>query len=99
MFEGRFCIVRTNSSGVQAGVVREHTGRQVVLTEARILWDWNADDKKPRTNTIYEISLRGVSEQSNVSEPVAESVLLDAITIVPCTPESEANLRRSRWRK
>ena len=38
---GRVCMVRTYSAGVFIGTVAERDGREVTLTNARRIWDWD----------------------------------------------------------
>lgn len=40
MFEGRYCIVRGDRSGVYAGVLKARQDREAVLTAARKIWYW-----------------------------------------------------------
>jgi hypothetical protein len=35
---GRYCMVRTQSAGVFAGVVQSREGGEIVLTDARRIW-------------------------------------------------------------
>jgi hypothetical protein len=88
---GKYVIVRTYSAGVLCGVLKEIYGRVVVLTDASRIWRWQG------ANTLNEIALRGCAENSRISEPVPEIMLTEAVEVIPCLPESEANLRRPRW--
>jgi len=97
MFEGKFVIVRTYSAGVHCGVLTAINGTEVVLTNARRIFQWKADNIKPRTNTLNEIALRGVSRESRVSQPVDEILVTQAIEVIPCTKEARENLENSRW--
>jgi hypothetical protein len=91
---GKFCVVRTFSAGVHMGTVAYHSGREVMLTDARRLWRWRG------ANTINEIAIRGVDENySRISEPVAEVLLTEAVEIIPCAKDAQANLTRTRWGK
>ena len=40
MFEGRYCIVRGDRSGVYAGVLKARQYTEAVLTDARKIWYW-----------------------------------------------------------
>ena len=87
---GKFVIVRTYSAGVHTGYLREVAGTTVILAEARRLWSWSS------AFTLNEAALRGVGESSRISEPVPEIYLSQAIEVIPCSKEAEANLKRSR---
>jgi hypothetical protein len=87
-----YTIVRTTSAGVHVGVVTSRKGTEVVLTDARRIWRWNG------ANSLSEMSIRGVSDDySRISEPVTEITLTQAIELIPCSKEAQANLTRSRW--
>jgi len=88
---GEFVLVRTDRAGVHFGTLAEFSGRCVVLTRAGRIWNWQG------RNTLHEIALRGVGRGSKVSEPVAEIYLLDAIEVIPCTPEARSNLEAAKW--
>lgn len=90
---GKYVVVRTYSAGVHVGVLTGHIRREVSLRHARRIWRWDG------ANTLNEMSLRGVGDQSRVSEPVEEIILLDAIEIIPCAKEGEDNLRAAKWAK
>ena len=76
--EGKYVVVRTYNAGVHVGVLANRAGQEVVLTDARRVWNWQG------RNTLHEIALRGVGSGSRVSEAVP-SVLL---TASPCVSSS-----------
>jgi hypothetical protein len=43
-FIGKYVIARCYSAGVHAGIVASVDGENVVLTDSRRLWSWNAKD-------------------------------------------------------
>lgn len=88
---GRYVVVRTYSAGVHVGVLQTLEGREALLSDSRRIWRWHG------ANTLNEISLTGVSVQSKVSAPVSEILLTEAIEVIPCTSEAEANLRAAKW--
>lgn len=87
---GRFVIIRTRSAGVHTGFLLEWSGTAVQLGEARRIWSWAG------AFTLNEIALRGCAEESRISEAVPLIALTEAIEIIPCTPEAQDNLVRSR---
>lgn len=89
---GQFCVVRCYAAGVVCGIVEEASGQAVKLTDCRIIHRWRG------ARTTLELSLHGADEEwTRISEPVATHYVLDAISVTPCTPKAEKNLRKSRW--
>lgn len=89
--EGKYVVVRTYSAGVHVGVLANRAGQEVVLTDARRVWNWQG------RNTLHEIALRGVGSGSRVSEVVPSILLTEAIEIIPTAADGEANLRAAAW--
>lgn len=87
----KYVVVRTYSAGVHVGVLYDRVGKEVVLLDARRIWSWKG------ANTLHEISLRGVGEGSRVSEMITSITLTEAIEVIPCTRDAEANLRAAKW--
>lgn len=92
---GKYVIVRTYSAGVHIGVLRAKylAGSRFIveLTETSRIWKWSD------ANTLDEIALRGVGEDSRISEQAPYKEIPDVIEILHTTAEAEANLRRPRW--
>lgn len=71
-------IVRTYSAGVHIGTIKERTGQEVVLSNARRLWKWDG------AFTLNAVATAGVKRNdSRISVPVPEITLLHAIEIIP----------------
>jgi len=87
---GEFCIVRCRDAGVHMGYVREIAGRAVRLHEARRLWRWN------ERFTLNEVAVDGAGEESRISVPVDDILLLEACEVIKCTTKAIENLKRSR---
>jgi len=87
----RQVIIRTYSAGVHYGTLVERNGQEVILSDARRLWNWQG------RNTLHEIALRGVGKGSRVSEPVPRIELLEAIEIIDCEKEAIENLKAAKW--
>lgn len=87
---GEFCIIRCRDAGVHMGYVREIAGRAVRLRESRRLWQWDS------RFTLNEISVDGAGEDSRISQPVQDILLLEACEVIKCEPKAIANLTRSR---
>ena len=71
-------IVRTYSAGVHIGTIKERTGTEVVLLNARRLWSWKG------AFTLSAVATKGVSrKESRISVAVPEITLTQAIEIIP----------------
>jgi hypothetical protein len=87
----RYVVVRTFSAGVHVGELSDRREKEVDLKNARRIWSWKG------ANTLHEIANRGVGEGSRVSEAVASITLTEAIEIIDCTEDAQANLRAAKW--
>ena len=79
---GRYCIIRTQSAGVHAGIVTVVSvdGRQVTLVSARRIWQWFG------AFTLSEVSQTGIDqEKSRVTAAVPEIYLIEVIEIIPAS--------------
>lgn len=89
---GKFVIVRTYTAGVHCGILKEHSGIQVILESARRIYRWRG------ANTLSELSKYGADmEWTRISESVPEILLTEAIEIIPCTNKAIDNLTKERW--
>ena len=79
---GQAVIVRCYSAGNWFGTLTQKCKDEVILTNARRLWQW----KCLQGTTLSEVATYGIdTEKSRVNGPVNE-VWLQAIEIIPCTP-------------
>ena len=81
----KYCVIRTYSAGVHTGYVKERSGKEVTLINARRLWKWAG------AFTLSEIAVNGVSKPNGCkfSVEVPEITLTEAIEIIPCTQKAE----------
>lgn len=86
----QFCLVRCRDAGVHCGIVKEVSGRSVLLYDARRLYEWSEHF------TLNEVALKGGGRNARIPLAVKEILLLEACEVILCTPEAEADLRRSR---
>jgi hypothetical protein len=88
---GQEVIIRTYSAGAHFGTLSAKSGNEVILTNARRLWRfWCA-----KGIALSGVATHGVQyPKSKICEPV-ESIWLEAIEIIPCTPEAAQNLREA----
>lgn len=81
---GKKVIVRGDRSGVFFGTLVEHNGREVTLENCRRIWYWAG------AASISQLAVTGTTRPNECQFTMAvDSItLLDAIEIIPCTPES-----------
>ena len=78
---GKKVIIRTYSAGVWFGRLKEKSGNEVIITEARRMWRWWANE----SISLSGVALYGVKhDDSKIIEAVG-AVWLEAIEIIPCT--------------
>ena len=78
---GKKVIVRTYSAGVWFGTLEQKDRNEVILANARRMWQWWAKEGI----SLSSVSVNGIKhEKSKIAEPV-EAVWLEAIEIIPCT--------------
>lgn len=87
---GRYCMVRTYSAGVFAGVVQSKEGREVALKDARRIWYWKG------AASLSQLATAGTSapKQCKFPAPVAEVILTEVIEIIPITEEARASISK-----
>lgn len=78
---GQKVIIRTYSAGVWFGVLTEKSGNEVIISNARRMWQWWAKEGI----SLSAVSVHGIKDsKSKITEAVA-NVWLEAIEIIPCT--------------
>lgn len=81
---GKKCIVRTYSAGVWFGEIAEKSGNEVIVKNARRMWQWWAAE----SISLSAVAIHGIKhDKSKICEAV-ESVWLEAIELIPCTKKS-----------
>jgi hypothetical protein len=85
---GKHVIIRTYSAGVWFGVLVEKGGNEVVLADARRLWRWWA----AQSISLSGVALYGVKHDKSRIAPPVERIWLEAIEIIPVTPEAKSSL-------
>ena len=94
--ENKYCVVRGDRSGVFAGTIVEQNGREIKLSNVRRIWYWSG------AASISQLAKSGVTDARNCKFTVAveELVILDAIEIIPCTPEAQTCIMGvAEWKK
>lgn len=85
---GKKVIIYTYSDGVWFGTLLEKTGNEVILTDARRLLQWQAKE----SISLSAVARFGIDEDRSRIAPAVESVWLEAIEIIPVTPDAEKSI-------
>ena len=91
---GEYCLVRTYSAGVHAGIVQSIVGTQVVLKDATRLWQWRKGTKG--SLSLSSVSQHGAGKESRIDGPVPAILLTQAIEIIPCSEAGRKFLSEAR---
>lgn len=81
-------IVRCRDAGVHFGTYVSHSGREVVLKDARRMWYWRAASGI----SLSACADVGISSDSKIANVVSRVALLDACEIIPCTATAAASI-------
>lgn len=79
---GKHCVVRTYSEGVHIGTPVKIDGQEVLLKDARRLWQWKG------AFTLSEVAQDGVAKDSRLATEVPEVYLTQAISFIPTTEKA-----------
>ena len=84
----QYVICRTYSAGVFAGYLESRKGQEVVLTNARRLWQWSG------AASLSQLAMSGTSNPGGCKFPVAVGrvTLLQAIEILDATATAKASI-------
>ena len=82
--EKKKVIVRGDRSGIFFGTLEVRNGREVKISNCRRLWYWDG------AASNFQLAAEGVKAPENCKFTVTiqEIEILDAIEIIPCTPEA-----------
>lgn len=85
---GKYCMVRTYSAGVFAGIVKELKGKEALLSNARRIWYWEG------ASSLSELATKGTSspKKCKFPVPVSEVFLTEVIEIIPITEQAAATI-------
>lgn len=78
---GKKCIVRTYSAGVWFGEIAEKSGSEVIVKNARRMWQWWAAE----SISLSAVALYGIKHEESRIAPAVDSVWLEAIELIPAT--------------
>lgn len=85
---GEKCIVRTYSAGVWYGVIEKKVGSEVIVKNARRLWQWRA----AQSISLSAVAVHGVDPEGCKFAPAVDLVWLEAIELIPCTAPAVASI-------
>ena len=81
---GQAVIIRTRSAGVWFGELAEKEGNEVILKNARRMWQWFALEGI----SLSECSIYGIDPGKSRICAAVDAVWLQAIEILPCTDKA-----------
>ena len=88
-FIGQEVIIRTYAAGVWFGRLKEKSGDEVILTEARRMWRWWAKE----SISLSGVALHGIKQEKSRIAGAIDSVWLQAIEIVPISGKAAESIR------
>ena len=91
-----YVIVRGNHSGVFFGELKERSGQEVELLNARKLWYWDG------AAAVEQIAKDGVKNPNacKFTVSVESMIITDAIQILPCTNDAAENIMAVKeWKR
>lgn len=89
---GKKCIIRTYSAGVFFGEIAEKCGTEVIVKNARRLWQWRAAE----SISLSAVSIHGIVESKSKIAEAVDSIWLDAIELIPCTVKAIASIEAAK---
>lgn len=88
MKKGSYVIVRTYSAGCFAGFLKSEKGQEVILTDARRLWQWSG------AASLSQLAVSGTSNPAGCKFPAAtkEHKLYQAIETIVATEAARKSI-------
>ena len=86
---GQEVIIRTYSAGVWFGRLKEKSGEEVILTEARRMWHWRANE----SISLSGVAIHGINQENSRIAGAVESVWLEAVEIIPVSGKPAESIR------
>ena len=85
---GKYCMVRTYSAGVFAGILAERNGSEALVKNARRIWYWAG------AASLSELAIKGTSKPNHCKFPseVPEVLLTNVIEIIPTTLSAQQSI-------
>ena len=89
---GQEVIIRTYSAGVWFGRLKEKASDEVILTEARRMWRWWANE----SISLSGVALHGIKQEKSRIAGAIDSVWLQAIEIIPISGTAAESIRTAQ---
>ena len=89
---GQEVIIRTYSAGVWFGRLKEKASDEVILTQARRMWRWWANE----SISLSGVALYGINQEKSRIAGAIDSVWLQAIEIIPISGEPAESIRTAQ---
>ena len=89
---GQEVIIRTYASGVWFGRLKQKSGNEVILTEARRMWRWWAKE----SISLSGVALHGIKQDKSRIAGAVDSVWLEAIEIIPISGKAAESIRTAQ---
>ena len=89
---GQEVIIRTYSAGVWFGRLKEKSGDEVILTEARRMWRWWAKE----SISLSGVCLYGIKQEKSSIAGAIDLVWLQAIEIIPISGKAAESIRTAQ---
>lgn len=91
-FIGEEVIIRTYSAGVWFGRLTEKEGNEVILAEARRMWQWKCKE----SISLSGIAQYGIDQSESKIAPAVGEIWLEAIEIILLTAEAKESIRSAK---
>jgi hypothetical protein len=88
---GKICIIRTYSAGVWFGEIEQKAGNEVIVKNARRMWQWFAAE----SISLSAVALHGIMREKSKIVEAVDSVWLEAIELIPCTDKAIKSIEGS----
>ena len=89
---GQEVIIRTYSAGVWFGRLKQKSGNEVILTDARRMWRWWAKE----SISLSGVALYGIKQEKSRIAGAIDSVWLQAIEIIPISGTAAESIRTAQ---
>lgn len=89
---GKVVIIRTYSAGVWAGTLSEKSKDEVILKNARRMWQWHSE----KSISLSAVAVHGINQSKSKIAPPVNEVWLMPIEILPfCNVQAEKSVMES----
>ena len=89
---GQTVIIRTCSAGVWFGTLAEKSGSEVILKNARRMWQWHCKE----SISLSGVVVHGIDQDKSRIAPQVGSVWLEAIEILPISGDASASIEGAK---